>query len=264
MHAGDGVPWDHVADCAIHVNHRLLRGFLIDIATIGGKVVGHAEWIISDEPPPYGRHLYLGLLQVHPHYRGRGVGRALVEEGIRKARALSCPVARTLPEAGAVGFYRKCGCSTWRRVVTYTAAVRPVALPPGWVRSRTVPHRAVAAFPMRFGWVQGSSVHRWEVCNRPARIFGDRTRHPCARRRDDRAFVQLRHLGDRVQAMALAWAPLHLSLRAPVAAAMALAGSLPVETVTFTVQETDEPHPVSCCDAHRTGVAEVWSRPVDP
>ena len=244
------------------MNHRLLRGFLIDFATIGEKVVGHAEWIVSDEPPPYGRHLYLGLLQVHPDYRGRGVGRALVEEGIRKANALSCPFVRTIPEEGSPGFYRKCGFSACSRVVTCTAAVRPASLPADWVRSRTVPHRAIGSLPMRIGWVQGSSAHMWEICNRPARIVGDTTRYPCARRQDNMAFAQLRHLDGRVQTMALAWAPLDLDLEAPVSAAMALASSLPVEKIVLTVQEADEPRLLSCCDARRTGTAEVWCRAV--
>ncbi|MEW6754663.1 MAG: GNAT family N-acetyltransferase [Candidatus Latescibacterota bacterium] len=109
VHAGDEDPWGQVAMCAIAVNHRLLRPFHCDIAFLCGDAAGDAEWIASHEPAPVGRQLYLGMLHVRPEARGQDVGSAMVCHGRVRARALGCDCIRTCPEAGAVGFYRRCG-----------------------------------------------------------------------------------------------------------------------------------------------------------
>jgi GNAT superfamily N-acetyltransferase len=257
------LPATDPAEWAVHTNHRLLHGFLIDVALIGTRIVGHAEWIVSDEPAPYGRHLYLGMLEVHPDARGRGVGRALVEAGIEKARQLSCPVIKTMSDKAAIGFYRKCGWARTGQVVVGSAALRPVALPKGWVRARTVPRSVVKALPMRLGWAQACSAHMWSLCNRPMRLAGEEpARHPCASRADGTAHVQLRYCPQAGQsALAIAWAPRAMSLRTLRSAAMALASALPVEKVTLMTEADDRQTLASAIGAKvTTSDAEVWSK----
>ena len=53
----------------------LENGFLIQVALCENKIVGHAEWVISDEPRH--RFLYLGMMQVHEAYQKRGIGLGL-------------------------------------------------------------------------------------------------------------------------------------------------------------------------------------------
>ena len=74
---------------------------------------------------------------------------------------------------------------------------------------------------MRLGWVQACSAHMWELCNRPSRMWNDSFTHPCLRRQDGRAFVQLR-FSDPSQALALAWSPGDTPLAELVAAALHL------------------------------------------
>jgi hypothetical protein len=263
----------------------LLRGFFIDVATIGEKIVGHAEWIISDEPAPYGKHLYLSMIQVHSDYQRQGVGQAMIEAGVHRAKAFSCPFIRTVPDDDAKDFYKKCGFLPSRRNVTCSAKVasrfplpkgvrglyfvnRRTELPSGWKRSKVVPRKVVNSLPMRFGWVQGSSAHMWEICNCPVYIFGEKpAQHPCARRSDGMGYVQLRHLGIGDQPMALAWAPLRDNPEELVLTAIALANSLPVEVefVTFTLEDKYESDIVSCRDVQWQCILgnEIWTKSVD-
>ncbi|MFQ6041522.1 MAG: GNAT family N-acetyltransferase [Candidatus Poribacteria bacterium] len=268
IHAECDDPWANLAECAIWVNHQLLRGFFIDVAVIGNQIVGHAEWLLSDEPSPYGKHLYLSMIQVHSDYQRRGVGRAMIEAGIHRAKVLSCPVIRTVPDDDAKDFYKKCGFLPSRRNVTCSTKVCPTALPSGWKRSQVVPQKVVNSLPMRFGWVQGSSAHMWEICNRPVYIFGQKPeQHPCARRSDGMGYVQLRYVGMEDQPMALAWAPLTDDSEELVLTAIALANSLPVEVefVTFTLEDRYESDLVSCRDVQWQWTLgnEIWSKAVD-
>jgi len=268
IHRLDDDPWGSEAECAIWTNHRLLRGFVIQVASVRGTVVGHAEWVVSDEPAPYGKHLYLGMLQVHSKHQRRGIGRALVEAGARRAQDLGCPRIKTHPDEQAVGFYRKCGFTSCETAVSCEAAVHAAALPRGWQVTRTVPERVVRGLPMRIGWVQASSAHMWELCNRPARIAGEGIQHPCAMARSGDAYVQLRYLGTELlrslgigeTAMALAWARATTRVEVLARAAMALACRLPVPTLTYTVQEGDVPRLREWCGARKVGTVPAVFR----
>jgi len=49
-------PWNEIEECTAWITKRLERGFYIQVAEIINeqtrlsKIVGHGEWIISDEP----------------------------------------------------------------------------------------------------------------------------------------------------------------------------------------------------------------------
>ena len=129
VHAGCDDPWADPATCAIWVNHRILPGFFIDVAEIKGEVVGHAEWNVSDEPQPFGRHLFLGLLEVRADHQRRGVGRAMVEHGLRRAGRAGYAAVRTVPEKTATGFYQALGFAPCFHAHGYTVDLESESLP---------------------------------------------------------------------------------------------------------------------------------------
>ena len=258
VHAGSDGPWVDPVECTLHVNHRLLRPFFIDVAERDDCVVGYAEWNDSSEPQPHGRHLYLGVLQVHPAHRRSGVGRALVEAGLARARQLGCPCIRTVPADEAKGFYAECGLSRSMSLRTYACRGRSGGLPAGWRRAAGVPESAVAELPMRYGWVQASSRLMWEICNRPARVAGERIQHPCSRRVDGLAYAQLRWLGERPTAMALAWAADGVDPSEVIGAAMALAHGLELRELTFTAPQGNAAYLTELPHAKQVGTDDVW------
>ena len=262
VHAGCDDPWGDPAECAIWVNHRILRGFLVDVALLMGKVVGHAEWIVSREPLPYGRHLYLGMLQIDSDHQRQGVGRAMIEAGLRNARKRSCCALRTVPVDDARGFYSSCRFTPFLKTETYMAKVPPRDLCSGWRLLRGVPSRAIGTLPMRWGWEQGSSAHMWEICNHPVRVAGENLRRPCAGRSDGSAYVQLHCWEPGPQAMALSWATPEQDPQELISAAMALAGRLPVETLKFTALSGQQDPLTEYCNAIRVCGGEIWSRPI--
>lgn len=232
-HARCRNPWADPTECALYVNHRLLRGFLIDVAVIRGQVVGHAEWTLCKETA--GRYLYLGLIQVHREHRGYGVGRAMMEAGERHAQRNRCPRIVTLAEPKAVGFYRSCGFREDGKVVAYSMRTRTAPLPQDWRRKRTVPQAVVGQFSMRLGWAQASSAFMWELCNRPIRVAGGWEDHPCCRRDDGLAWVQLHYHGPTAGGLVIAWADASVSVEELVRTSQALAH--PSRSLSFLLPE---------------------------
>lgn len=106
-----GGPWMSVETCAIHLNNLLLDDQLVAVAELSGKIVGEVEVLFSEEPVD-GRLRKIGhvdVIEVHPDYRGRGIGRLLmgfVEEAARERKAEMLTVQ---PDKDAEGFYRKLG-----------------------------------------------------------------------------------------------------------------------------------------------------------
>jgi len=90
------------------------------IATRGGEVVGHCEFIPTREPPPYGCWGYLEALEVHRRFYRRGIGTALVREAVRRCAAFGCARFGTSPDdERSEGLYRKVGMvNVERRLVT--------------------------------------------------------------------------------------------------------------------------------------------------
>jgi GNAT superfamily N-acetyltransferase len=264
IYAGEpeGFPLRNPSLGAVWTNHRLLRGYGIDVAVRRGRVVGHAEWVLSDEPRPWGRHLALEMLETHPEARRQGVGRRMIEHGIARARELGCRWVTTVPEDEARPFYERCGFGPHRNLVSFTVPGRRAALPRGWSRVRRVPAHVVRELPLRLGRVQASSAHLWEIANRPLReAAGSDMRHPAARSADGRAFVQLRMRRGRPSAFALAWAEPRRSLSALVAVATAMAGPSS-ERLGLTVDSREAGRLVGL---ERDDTHEVWrANPADP
>ncbi|RLF06018.1 MAG: GNAT family N-acetyltransferase [Thermoprotei archaeon] len=104
-----GGPWMSVETCAIHLNYLLTAGQHPLVAELDGRVVGELELYIGEERGALGRTGYIDVLVVHRDYRGRGIGRRLVEEAKRIAAHEGCDAISVWPERRAVPFYEKCG-----------------------------------------------------------------------------------------------------------------------------------------------------------
>ena len=162
----DEGPWSKPDECRAWITKRLERGFYIQVAETDGKIVGHGEWIISDEP---GRKFaYLGMLEINENYRRKGIGQLMIADGIDYARKNNCIEAVTNPdvETGAEVFYRKCGFTDKRRRYTSHIETEPYK---DYKFVKTiidkVPVSAVKEKKFIFGKWQFSSRHMWEVYN---------------------------------------------------------------------------------------------------
>jgi GNAT superfamily N-acetyltransferase len=260
IHALCDDPWSHPGVGPVWVNHRLLRGFFIDVATIGNRVVGHAEWNVSDEPAPYGRYLYLGMIQVHKEHQLRGVGLAMINAGLSRARSLSCRSLRTIPEKEAIGFYSKCGFEPVGDIATVEIAASITELPKGWTTLGRVPREVVPSLPLRLGWSgQACSSFLWEICNRPVEVAGEKDRHPCAQLRSGKAYVQLRHVGGS-SALAVAWATTDTPISELIEASEGLAGLLGIPSITASACGSELEEFQRLSGRTQPSVAEVWER----
>ncbi len=84
-----GGPWSSVEMCAVHLASLLRAGDGIPIvAEIDGRVGGEAEIFIWREPEPFGHHINLSKLGVHPDYEETGLASALLTYILNIAEAI--------------------------------------------------------------------------------------------------------------------------------------------------------------------------------
>lgn len=238
VHRGSDGPWVDPVECALFVNHRLLRPFHCFVAERGSDIVGHAEWLVSREPDLPAPLLYLGMLQVRGDSQRQGVGRDLVEHGLDLARNRGCALIRTVPDEGAEGFYARCGFSSPEKARSFRLPVNPAPLPAGWKKARSVPVPVPRRLPMRLGWVQACSAHMWEIANRHCATAGDTMRHPCAARGDRQAYAQLRYW-EPSHALAIAWAGPEVPLDELVQACLHLASAHSIASLLLALRDSE-------------------------
>ncbi|USS40429.1 GNAT family N-acetyltransferase [Thermococcus aggregans] len=106
-----GGPWMSIETCAVHLNSLLLEGQFPIVAEENGKIMGNAEVLISEEPikGKIKRIAHIDVLEVHKNFRGRGVGKSIVEFIEELAREKGCELVTATPEKSAIGFYEKLG-----------------------------------------------------------------------------------------------------------------------------------------------------------
>ncbi|WP_457752201.1 GNAT family N-acetyltransferase [Thermococcus sp.] len=106
-----GGPWMSLETLAIHLNNLLLDGQLVAIAELDGNVVGEVEVLFSEEPilGEMRRIAHIDVIEVHPDYRGKGIGRSLLEFVEEIARENRAEFMTVQPDEEAEGFYERLG-----------------------------------------------------------------------------------------------------------------------------------------------------------
>ncbi len=83
MHGG---PWMSVETAAIHLSH-LLRGAGIPLVVEAeGKIAAYAEVYRGTEPDPFGDHLHLAQVMVHPDFANAGLQDVILNDVLEQAR----------------------------------------------------------------------------------------------------------------------------------------------------------------------------------
>ncbi len=122
---GDGYSntWMSIETAAIFLSHLLCGGGIPLVVEREGSVMAYAEVYHGIEPEPYGEHLHLGQLAVHPDYAGAGMGEKLMcylpelakERGCQHVMA-SCAAYNT----ESINFYRRYGMDKLARIIRYS------------------------------------------------------------------------------------------------------------------------------------------------
>lgn len=120
MHGG---AWMSVETGAIHLCHLLLGAGLPLVAILDGAIVGYAEGYVGTEPPPFGQHLNLGEISIHPDHERAGVEHALMDALITAAQGLKCARV-TVSVVMDAGFYRHFGLEPLLRLQRYSLPAR--------------------------------------------------------------------------------------------------------------------------------------------
>lgn len=84
-------PWASVEMCAVHLAN-LLRGTdgIPLVAEVEGEVRAEAEIYIGQEPEPFGHHINIARMVIHPEYDDIGLGSALLTYVLQIAEAIHC------------------------------------------------------------------------------------------------------------------------------------------------------------------------------
>lgn len=118
-----GGAWMSVETGAIHLARLLLGAGLALVAVVDGRVVGYAEGYHGHEPAPFGDHLNLGSLVVHPDAGAYAVDRALTEALIAEAKRLKC-ARLTVSVVLDTGFHRHFALEVLTRSQRYSIPAR--------------------------------------------------------------------------------------------------------------------------------------------
>ena len=157
--------WGSDEACYASGKTSLENGFHIQVAVCGDKIIGHVEWVVSDEPNA--RFLYLGMMQVHDDFQKRGIGSKLIECGAAYAKQNGCAFLRTCPsiESGSVFFYQKNGFAQIKDSNRYVIIKTKSAVANSAVKINTVPFAVIKEKTLLSGFYQHASAHIWKVFN---------------------------------------------------------------------------------------------------
>ncbi|MGC9356567.1 MAG: GNAT family N-acetyltransferase [Anaerolineae bacterium] len=155
----NGGPWMSVESCAVHLNALLRAGHIALVAEMEGAVVGEAEYYVNVEPEPY-TAFHLSVLYVHRDWQGRGIGGALLEAGLERAKSLRLPQITTQPDEGSQAFYAHFGFNPWRMGREMQLLAR--GAPPLGLHPLEVDAGPPATLALRIGRYQ-CGVQGWEA-----------------------------------------------------------------------------------------------------
>ena len=158
------VPWHRHDRCLAWITRRTERGFYITLAYNGDKIAGYSEWIVTYDSGK--KILYLGIMQVDIDLRGRGIGKAMLDDGEKYAKSIGASYLRTIPEDDrSYNFYRKYGFAQ-TDVIYYCACPTKAG-----TRSEQSGNPAAVTLEIAdtnefvFGFCQSSGRHMFEVAN---------------------------------------------------------------------------------------------------
>lgn len=83
-----GGAWMSIETAAMQLSQLLSGAGLALVAQRGGHTVGYVEAYHGVEPPPFGDHLHLAHLIVHPDVEGQGIEQVLLAELFEQAAAM--------------------------------------------------------------------------------------------------------------------------------------------------------------------------------
>ena len=165
VHMGTPGPWADLDECIPWVSKRIERGYYMQVAEINGHVVGHAEWVETHDIS--GKFFYLCVMQIKEGYQGQGIGRKMVNDGIRVARELGCEKVVTIPEedTGSENFYAKCGFNSGRQIKSIALPTSDYGFSQNYREIDSAPFEIIRTHHFIFGLSQASARHMWEVNN---------------------------------------------------------------------------------------------------
>ena len=102
-----------VETCAIHINYLLTHGQYPLVAELDGRIVGELELYIGEERGTQGRTAFIDVLEVHNHFRGMGIGKALISRTREIAEEYECNTSQCLACEGSRGFLQKVRLSSY-------------------------------------------------------------------------------------------------------------------------------------------------------
>lgn len=234
IHRNCDDPWNNEKECNAWVSNRIDRGFYIQLGIYQEKIVAHGEWVISDQPDS--KILYLGLLQVDSDYQGKGIGRAMVEDGALYAKKVGCQHIATIPdtETGSQNFYEKCGFRRSKEIICCTIETEGHHDNIERYRIHEVPYSVVREKSFLFGLCQASSRHMWEVTNK--KPITDEDRNAPAICLDDRSIIQVSYFEPKHKGLALCWSNSKDYIKL-ICTALSFGNSLGLKKVDFVFYE---------------------------
>jgi hypothetical protein len=115
--------------CRIHLEQVLGSKCWPLVVEENGQIKGEMEVVVGPDPV-WGMVAHIDVLQVHREFQRKGMGKALVMDGLARAIQSGCDMYTTCPADSAVGFYAKCG------LTNVIAGERELTLPVDLVSSK--------------------------------------------------------------------------------------------------------------------------------
>jgi len=104
----DYLPWAKPESCLAVLTHTAARGFYQTVAIVDDIIAGFAVW--NEDRENGEDFLYLSMMHVDMDLRSRGIGAAMIADGVRYAKSLGISVLRTMPEdERSLSFYLRNG-----------------------------------------------------------------------------------------------------------------------------------------------------------
>lgn len=165
VHDGTPGPWADINECIPWIGKRVERDYYVQVAELDDEIVGHAEWVETHDPS--GKFLYLCVMQIKQEHQGKGIGRKMVEDGIRHAKTQNCTRVVTIPEddTGVEKFYYKCGFVDGRQIRSTSIPTNGYGYSQSYTEAAAVPFEIIREYEFILGLSQASARHIWEVCN---------------------------------------------------------------------------------------------------